>query len=217
MAGLVDEIREALVADGSLDGHGPYPERELVRALLMLINDTEELVRQRACWELGRAVSRMSESKIEVFIQRLLWRLNPESGDNPMGVPEALGEIGYRAPEQIRNAVCVFLQYLDDERLRPGLLQAVGRVGQRLSDVFTEHFSAISPYLGDKDPIISGNAVLALARISRGDATETTDVVGNDEREVRIYCRGEYRRMALCELVSHDCVNEDALCFVTGN
>jgi hypothetical protein len=216
VAALIEEIREVLDTGGSLEGHGPYRERELVRALLMLINDTEELIRQRACWELGMAVSRMSESKIEVFIQGMLWRLNPESGDNPMSVPEALGEIGYRAPEQIKSSVCVILQYLDDERLSAGLLQAAGRIGQRLPEVLAEHIGAISSYLGDKDAVISGNAAFALGRISRENAIETIGTAEADADDVRIFCRGEYRRIALRELASHECDSEDAFCFVAN-
>ncbi|MBI4831213.1 MAG: hypothetical protein HY801_06595 [Candidatus Lindowbacteria bacterium] len=213
MATLVDEIREKLSRGGFLENASQYPERELIRSLLMLINDTDEQVRQRACVELGKAVSHMSESKIGVFIQRLLWRLNPESGDNPLGVPEALGEIGHRAPEQIRGSVPVILQYLEDEKLRPGLLQAAGRIGQKLPDVLSEHIEEISAYLQDKDAVTAGNAALVLARIGASGAANDARALDSDTREIRLFCGGKYQSMALRDLIGHDC-GGGGLCFV---
>jgi len=182
---------------------------------MMLISDAEDVVRQRACWELGKAVSQKNPERIKDFFRRLVWRLSPESGEYPFGVPEAFGEIGNRAPQQVSDFVSVVLQFLADEILRPGLLQAAGRIGQRIPDALAPHIDEISSFLHDCDPIISGNALLALYRVGEPHAGETKCAIENDSRRVKLFCRGEFREVRLCELADQDCLQEDTLCFIS--
>lgn len=215
MARLIDEARRLLRGDAPLETLEARSERETLRTLMMLVNDAEPRIRQRACWELGKIVSRMASSKVEDIIRRLMWRLNPESGDNPFGVPEALGEIGSRSPKEIEAFVSVMMQYLDDERLRPGLLQAAGRIGQKLPDVLSEYVDEISSYLRDEDPAVAANAALALRRIGGDRADEALRAVGGDNREISLFRKGEFRTIRLCEFARQSCDDADDFCFIS--
>ena len=214
---LTARLRQYLREGENLDIREQFSERQLIRTLMMLICDEEDIVRQRACRELAEIMCRMAPSKIENSVRRLLWRLNPESGDHPIGLPELLGEIGYRAPEQIKTFVSVILYYLDDEKLKPGLLQAAGRIGERLPDVLSEHISEISECLHEKDIIIAANAVLALSRIGGGRAEEALRLMEHDEREVTIICGDERRTVKLCELAKQKLEEPDRPCFIAGS
>jgi HEAT repeat protein len=214
MARLLDEARRLLHEGAPLDTLEARSERETLRTLTMLLNDAEAKIRQRACWELGRIVSRMAPSKIEDYIRRLMWRLNPESGDNPFGVPEALGEIGNRAPRQIEAFVSVMMQYLDDERLRTGLLQAAGRIGQKLPNVLSAYVDEISSYLRDDNAAVAGNAALALRRIGGSRADDALRAIEGDNREIALFCGGAFRTIKLCELARQSCEGADDFCFI---
>jgi len=212
---LLDEMRNLLREGAALDTLEGRSERRVAHGLGMLIGDADDIVRQRACRELGEIISRREPPKIEDAIRRLLWRLNPESGDHPVGVPELLGEIGRRAPKQIESVVSVILYYLDDDKLRPGLLQAAGRIGQRLPGVVAAHVDEIASCLGDKSAVVSANAVLALRRTGGERAEEALRAVEGDAREVGLFCGNELRPVKLSELAAHDCGQTGGLCFVT--
>jgi hypothetical protein len=210
----VRRIRHLLQEGHCLDGRKDYSRSELTHALLMLISDADELVRQKACWELGKVVARTKAPKIDDLLRRLLWRLNPESGDNPVGVPEALGEIGNRTPQQIEGFVPAMLQYLEDEELQPGLLQAAGRIGQNLPRALEEHISKIAAYLDSEVASISGNALLALVRIGGDSSKARLHNMREDTREIKLFCTDAVTTTRLCDLVGHKCKMPDSLCFI---
>ncbi|GAB4353701.1 MAG: hypothetical protein Kow0099_37920 [Candidatus Abyssubacteria bacterium] len=211
MARWIEEVRERLREGASLDSLG-MSEREMPRTLQMLMHDEDELVKQRACRALGEVVARMEPSKIENIVRRLMWRLNPESGDNPVGVPEALGEIGNRAPQQIAAFVSVMMQYLDDEKLQPGLLQALRRFGQKETGMAIPFVKEVAALVGSENVVVAANAALAL-RAAGEPGAEALRAVEHDEREIALFCGNEYRRMKVCELARHAC--EGNLCFVS--
>ena len=216
MSRLLEELRHLLNEGDDVNTLEGCSEGRLVRALTMLNHDDEDIVRQRACRELGKIVSRMPKEKIDNFVRRQLWRLNPESGDHPFGVPELLGEIGNRAPEQIASSVPVMMNYLDDEKLRPGLLQAAGRIGEKIPEALSAHVDKISACLQDQNAVISGNAALALCRIGGNASRTALKAAGNDTREVLIFCEEEFRKVKLAELAGQGCTRGGGLCFISN-
>ncbi len=216
MTKLVDKVRQLLRERAALSASRVSSEHQLVRALIMLINDDDDIVRQRACWELGEAVSRMAPSKIADFIRRLLWRLNPESGDIARGVPEAIGEIGNRAVQHVESFMPSLMQYLEDESLRPGLLQAAGRIGQHSPHSLSPYIDEIAAYLFSEDVAIAGNAALALVRIGGERAGEALRAVENDARQVTLFCDDDFITIKLCEMEKHSRSHADKLCVITS-
>ncbi len=171
MARKRDIVRRALLDAVPLDSISGLTRRELKRTLGMLTHDGDTIVKQRACLELGTLISQMPPERIKNYLRRLLWRLSEESGDYPVGTPELFGEIGHRAPREAEDFVGAFLYYLDDETLLPGLLQAAGRIGRQIPETLTPYSEQISAYLTDRNPLIAGNAALALCRMG-GDSAE---------------------------------------------
>jgi len=192
-------IRQALRKSDDPNSVKGCSGRLLYRTLMMLIHDGDDVIRQRACRHLADIISRMDSAKIDNVIRRLLWRLNPESGDYPVGLPELLGEIGNRAPREIKSFVSVILFYLDDEKLQPGLLQAAGRIGEKLPDVLSEYIGELSQFLRNEDPIIAANAALALRRIGGPDAGAALQALAEDTREVTLVCDDDCRPTQLRE------------------
>lgn len=216
MRKTVAEIRRVLLRCECSDTLAAHPQKEILRALNMLTHDGNEVVRQRACRELAQRIVRRDSMKIETFIRRLLWRLNPESGDYPIGVPELLGEIGNRSPEKISGAIPAMLYYLEDETLRPGLLQAAGRIGQRAPRLVAEYIEQIAGLLHDPDPRTAANAAVALLRIGEPRAREKLQQIRNDPRVVALCCRKGIRKIKLRELIDNFDDAADEACFVAA-
>lgn len=201
---------------GDLNSIGGLSERQLYRALMMLIHDGEDIVRQSACRHLGEIIAQGEPARIDNLVRRLLWRLNPESGDHPVGLPELLGEIGNRVPKEIKSFVSVILYYLDDEKLLPGLLQAAGRIGEKLPEVLEEYIGEISRLLQHENPIIAGNAALALCRIEGNAAGEALQALNDDTREIELICGDDSRTIKLCELAKEDFKHAIDPCFISS-
>jgi hypothetical protein len=216
MTKLTDRIRQVLRKGETPHSVEGCSERQLYRTLMMLIHDGDETVRQSACRYLSDIISRMGSAKIENVVRRLLWRLNPESGDYPVGLPELLGEIGSRAPREIKSFVSVILFYLDDEKLQPGLLQAAGRIGEKLPDVLSEYVGEISQFLRNEDPIISANAALALRRIGGADAEEALETLADDTRRITLVCGDISHKLGLYEFAGEDFGYTDTSCFISS-
>ena len=215
MAKLINIIRQTLAENGSSDLLEGHSERGLVRALAMLTHDGDSIVRQRACLKLGEIISKRSPEKIENYLRRLLWRMNPESGDHPVGTPELIGEIGRQAPELIGSFLPAVMLYLDDEKLRPGLLQAAGRIGQMNPDALSPYIDRISEHLGNENPVVAGNAGLALCRIGGDPAKQAEQTLLNDKREVGLYCsKNGILRMMLRKLTERFNEFANDVCFI---
>jgi hypothetical protein len=197
----IDEIRRALKSGADIKTRSGLTRHQLIRALLMLINDPDEYVRQKACWCLGSVVAQLERAKKEDFLRRLLWRINPESGDNPHGVPEAIGEIGARSTHEVRPFVPVLALYADDQKLLPGILQALGRIGQQEPQIVEEHLQIIFSALKSEVAAIFGNAALALLRISGTRGDENMILFSDDCRRIRFFCENRYHIINLCDLV----------------
>jgi len=209
-------VREALLSASPVDTIADLSHRELMRALRMLVLDDEMLVRQRACYELGRIVSEMPAERVSNYLRRMLWKLSPESGDYPVGTPELFGEIGHRAPEQAKDFVGAYLFYLDDETLLPGLLQAIGRIGQVCPKPLRPYIDMLSEYLTWENSVVAGNAALALYRIG-GDAAEwAREALVDDEREINLFCDGKFQKIKLRELSERGEEIIESLSFVTN-
>jgi hypothetical protein len=214
MTRTIDRVRRLLREGGDIRSIESRSPQELIRTLNMLTHDENDIVRQGACRELAEIVSRSSPDRIKDFARRLLWRMNPESGDHPIGAPELFGEIGYRSPHEIEDFVGAFLFYLDDDKLRAGLLQAAGRIGEKLPEALSLHVDGISSYLRHENPLIAGNAALALSRIGATNAEEALKVSEGDTREITLSCGNKLKKLRICDIHEHRSSCTQDPCFI---
>lgn len=190
-------------------------KRGLAKALAMLTHDADAIVQQRACLELGEIISKMPQERIDNYLRRLLWRMNPEAGDHPVGTPELIGEIGRRSHERISSFLPGVMLYLEDEKLLPGLLQAAGRIGQKNPDALSPYIEQIIEFLEDKNPVVAGNAALALCRIGGDPVALARKALANDKREINLYCfENGIQRMTLRELSERCSKFATGICFL---
>jgi len=161
-------------------------DRGVVRALVSLLYDPEELVRWRAVSALGRLAGAHPELA-QPLVTRLYWSLNDESGGIGWMSAPALGEIGRRAPRLLSQCIRPLVRYLDEPFLLPGALWAIGRLAPAYPAETREVVPEVALRCSSYDPAVRANAAHALGEIGDGRACRALEDLAQDERPVWLY------------------------------
>jgi len=164
--------------EGNLDQITALPPAEVVGPLLSFLLSGGEM-KWRAVTALGIAVSRMADEGIEdarVFMRRLLWHMNEESGNIGWGIAEAMGEImachARLAAEYDRMLVSYVREtgdddnFLDHPPLRRGVYWGIGRQAQAEPARMRLAVPALVRALDDEDGEGRGLAAWALGNLA---------------------------------------------------
>ncbi|MHB8836802.1 MAG: DVU0298 family protein [Candidatus Methylomirabilia bacterium] len=165
-------------------------ERGVVRALVSLLCDADELVRWRAVSALGHLAGAHPEWA-KPLVTRLYWSLNDESGGIGWMSAPALGEIGRRAPQMLRHCVRPLVRYLDEPFLLPGALWAIGRLAPAYPAETREVVPEVVLKCSSSDPAVRANAARALGEVGDGRACRALTGLADDESPARIYEGGQ--------------------------
>jgi HEAT repeat protein len=177
---------------------GDYPpalelaaaDRRVVRALVSLLCDPDELIRWRAVSALGELAGAHPELA-QPLVTRLYWSLNDESGGIGWMSAPALGEIGCRAPQLIRACVRPLVRYLDEPFLLFGALWAIGRLAPAYPAETREVVPEVARCCGAADPAVRAQAARALGQVGDGRARAALVELAQDERPARLYADGQ--------------------------
>jgi len=161
-------------------------EHRLVRTVVSLLYEGEELVRWRAVTAIG-LIARAEPEKVRPLVRRFLWWMNDEAGGIGWSSAPALGEIGRQSPDLLRDAVRVVVFWRQERILLDGVLWAVGRLAATYPGVTREAVPDLIAYLGDGDGRIRGLAAWSLVRIGDRRAAEALGRLEDDREIVRIY------------------------------
>jgi HEAT repeat protein len=142
-------------------------DRRVVRALVSLLYDPDELLRWRAVSALGHLAGTHPELA-QPLVTRLYWSLNDETGGIGWMSAPALGEIGRRAPQLLRDCVRPLVHYLDEPFLLSGALWAIGRLAPSYPAETREVVPEVALHCASADPAVRANAAFALGEV--GDA-----------------------------------------------
>jgi len=165
-------------------------DRGVVRTLVSLLYDSDELVRWRAVSALGHLAGAHPELA-RPLVTRLIWTLNDESGGIGWMSAPALGEIGRRAPPLLRDAVRVVVHYLDEPNLLSGALWAIGRLAPVYPAETQEVVPEVSRRCAAADPAVRAHAAFALGEVGDARARHALGDLADDESPVRLYAGGQ--------------------------
>ena len=161
-------------------------DRGVVRALVSLLCDPEELVRWRAVSAIGHLAGAHPELA-RPLVPRLYWSLNDESGGIGWMSAPALGEIGRRAPQLLSHCIRPLVRYLDEPFLLPGALWAIGRLAPAYPAETREVVPEVSLRCASADPEVRAHAAFALGEVGDGRARLALTELAGDESPVRLY------------------------------
>ena len=161
-------------------------ERRVVRTVVSLLYDGEDLVRWRAVTLMGR-LARTEPEKVKALVKRFIWWMNDESGGIGWSSAPAIGEIGRSVPGLVPDAVRVVIHYRQERFLIPGVLWATGRLAGTFTGMVAEVVPELIGFLADKDADVRGQAVFALGETRDRRAEEGLRGIGSDESRIRLY------------------------------
>jgi len=174
----------------------------VARTLLGMTYDKETLESWRAIDVIGRLVAVMEPEKARTFVQRVLWMMREESGNNAWTGAEILGEIVARNPEPNEDIALIVISFHDELIFRAGSLRALARIAGVRPDLAESFRGVPAQYLADPDPAVRGYAVVALIALGVEDNREALEGARSDSDGFMYYEDGRLESVAIGELAA---------------
>lgn len=141
--------------------------------LISLTYSGDLLICWRAIDAVGRCADKLAGTRPEIFrkyLQRLFWMMSDESGALAPHAPEVIGEIIQSRPKEFKDFIplTISLLNLEPEDLPlflPGILYALGRIGEAASGSVEEALGCIETSLRAPDSEARAMSVLSLGRM----------------------------------------------------
>ncbi len=165
-------------------------DRGVVRALVSLLCDPDELLRWRAVSALGQLAGAHPDLA-QPLVARLYWSLNDESGGIGWMSAPALGEIGRFAPQLLSKCVRPLVRYLDEPFLLAGSLWAIGRLAPAYPAETREVVPEVALCCASADPAVRASAAFALGAVGDGRARIALTGLADDQSPARLYEEGQ--------------------------
>jgi len=165
-------------------------DRRVVRALVSLLCDQDELVRWRAVSAIGHLAG-ADPVLVQPLVTRLFWSLNDETGGIGWMSAPALGEIGRRSPRLISQCIRPLVRYLDEPYLLAGALWAIGRLAPAYPAETQQVVPEVSFCCASADPVVRAHAAYALGAVGDLRAQRALADLGDDVSPARIYEGGQ--------------------------
>lgn len=147
---------ESLVAAG-------MARHAVVRSLIGLTYDLSDVRSWRAIEAIGLITARMPADRVRNLLQRLLWMLREESGNNAWTAGQIVGEIISRNPAPFEDIAPIVISFHDEPVFRVGALWSMYRIGSVRHDLSEPFAGVANEHLTDPDPRVRGLSVLALS------------------------------------------------------
>ena len=181
----------------ALDRICRIPARRVVNPLFSLLYHFDPLLRWRAISALGRVVSQQAGSDMaaaRIFMRRLMWNLNDESGGIGWGSPEAMGEIMACSQPMALEYTHILISYINPEGnflehdlLQQGVLWGLGRLFHARPDRNNDYANFFIPFLEVPDPSRRGLAAWAVGPLAAEIARKPLSAMTGDTSGVYVF------------------------------
>ncbi len=174
----------------------------IARTLIGMSYDKSTEISWRAIDAIGRLTALMEPEKLRTFVQRVLWMMREESGNNAWTGAEILGEIVTRNPKPNEDIAPIVISFHDELIFRAGSLRALARIALVRPDL-TEAFAKVPlDYLDDPDPSVRGYAVVAMIALGVEGQREGLKKASRDTGEFANYADGQLTTVSIAALAS---------------
>lgn len=202
--GLKKKISEALEAE---DHEGLFrmwlTDTRVVRILVSMTYDRKSLISWRAIEAVG-VLSGMRSATDPALIRnltgRLLWMIRDESGGIGWSIPDILGEMVRNAPVQLSDIAPIILSFHTEAMLLPGVLRAMGRIGEIEKEMVMEGVPILLSCLEHTDSYVCGIAIWSLGEIGLERRNERIKELCHDRRRLLMYENGKLHEVTVGEI-----------------
>ena len=201
-----DRIEDAAIKDDYVIG-----------TLIRLTYDADPLICWRSIDAIGRCAQRLAGIRMEclkTYLRRLFWMMSDESGSIAWRAPEIIVEIIRADPHALADFIPMTVSLLDMEpedlaEFLPGILYALGRIGEISPDSVMGSLRRILDAADHKDGEVCAMALSCLGRLSAFGLVSRYPGLWQDERKVTVY-----RCEQLAEITIRELVHELSRCSV---
>lgn len=180
-------------------------DRGVIRMLISLVYDKENLESWRAIEAIGLAAGEIAKTNVDVIrnlSQRFLWMMRDESGNGPGSAPELLGEIVRSSPDTFADIGQVVISFHDEKMLRRGVLRAIWRIVEKRPDLLTMTRELMDQKLclDDDDAGVRAYALMIVGALDLKEFLPVVDELRNDFSPVKVYDNGEFMMTSVGEI-----------------
>ena len=198
------EIKRLLEENKYHELNGLYPDkRKLITLLISSTYDKSDVTSWRAMEAIGLITADMSGKNpdfVRDVVNRLLWMVRDESGGFGWSCPEILSEIVRNNPELCKDIATVIASFHEEEMLTPGVMLAIGRIGNIHTYFYDFAAPIVTSYLDDPNPATRAYAAYAAVELDIPDVSGKLEEMGNDNSPVPFYEGGLLKEKTVGEI-----------------
>ncbi len=164
-------------------------QANVISTLVAFLFELDDLVRWRAVEALAVLAADQAQEDLERvrdMVRRQFWSMMKESDNIAWHGPEAIGEILHRVPELAPEYTSQLAAY-DEFPFSPGIAWALARLAPTQPQLVREEREVLLRGLAHEDPLVRGNAALALGRLGEADAAGGIEALVDDVAPVIRY------------------------------
>ncbi len=177
--------------------------RGIFRTLISLTYDKEDVISWRAIEAVGLIAGERAKADpagVRGLVQRILWMMREESGNNPWSAPEMLGEIVRNSPDEFCDIAPIIVSFHDEEILRRGVLRAIARISEIRPDLVESVSPIVGDYLRHDDAFTRFYALLIMSRLRLTRLLPYGEALMGDKSEVKIYEDRDFKAVSLAKI-----------------
>ena len=173
------------------------PADQAINPLFSLLYHHLEQVHWRAVTAIGHVVAALADTDpaaARVYMRRLMWHLNDESGGIGWGSAEAMGEIMARHPLLAREYATILVSYLapwgnylEYAPLQQGVLWGVGRLGRSRPHLVQDTGDLLVPFLTSSSVPLRGLSAWAVGPVMTPELKRLLVGLQNDRMVFTLY------------------------------
>jgi hypothetical protein len=179
--------------------------RGMFRLLIGITYDKRDVLCWRAIDVTGIIAGEIAKTNPDVvrnLVQRLLWMLRDESGNNPSSAPEMLGEIVRNSPDAFADIAPVIASFHDEVMLRQGVLRAIFRIGEVRPDLIGVSGDFVEAFLQDEDPVVRAYALLIAGAYKLRETLPVISARKDDVDAVTLYRNGDFFSVSVGDIAA---------------
>lgn len=175
-----------LLESNDIESLNQWAEKDpkLLRVLVSLLYDRDELICFRSADALGRAsaiVAKRRLPRIRNLLRRLFWTMNDESGSICWYAPDAIGEILANIPDLIGEYARMLLSFIREEPFDRGVHRAIYRIMLLHPGTIALSAGEMLKSLDDPDASIRGYAVSIMTSMGHEIPANELDRLRRDD------------------------------------
>lgn len=174
--------------------------RSVLRTLITMTYDLHDVISRRAIEAVGILTMAMTDDAVRTQLQRILWMMREESGNNAASAPDLLAEILANHPGKFSDFIPIVVSFHDENFFRPGVMRAMNRLAQSNPGSIAPHAETAAEYLNDNDPEVRGHALMCLMAVNGDRFIDRIRPMAGDRGVFKAYQDGLLNEISISAL-----------------